>query len=311
MNKPVRFILPFAAVLACAAPAFAASMAQTQFATPQSAVDALISAVQKQDKPALLAIFGKGGEEIISSGDPVADEDAARAFAAAYAQGHSLEPQKDGSEVLTLGKDDWPFPIPLEQVDGKWQFNTGAGLDQLLDRRIGRDELLTIKTMLAAAEAEQDYFNRVERGTGTGAYADRLASTPGTEDGLYWPAAPGKPASPMGPLVESAQAEGYPGAVQPGGEQMPYHGYYYGFLKGQGPDAPGGAKAYTQNGRLAGGFGIIAWPARYGNSGIMTFIINQDGVVFQKDLGPDTAKLAGEMSLFNPDESWARVDLTQ
>ncbi len=311
MHKPARFSLPLAAALAFGAPAFAATTAQMRFSTPQAAVEALISAVRTQDKPALLAIFGKDGEQIISSGDAVADAEAAKAFAAAYAQGHALEAQKNGAEILTIGKNDWPFPIPLEKANGAWQFNAKAGLEQLLDRRIGRDELLTIQTLLAAADAEQDYFNRVERGTGTGVYADRLASTPGEENGLYWPAAPGEPASPLAPLVETAQAEGYPGAVRQGGGQEPYHGYYYGFLKGQGPEAPGGARSYMQDGRLTGGFGIVAWPARYGNSGIMTFIINQNGVVFQKDLGPGTAKLAGDMSLFNPTASWARVEVTK
>lgn len=308
MLRMLRFALSIAASFAFAAPAFAA---QTSFASPQAAVDALVSALQAHDKPALLAMFGKGGEQLVYSGDEVADADAGKEFADSYAQSHSLSQQQDGSETLIVGNDDWPFPIPLHQVDGKWQFNTEAGLEQILDRRVGRNELLTIQTMLAVAAAEEDYYNRVQRGTGTGFYTPKLFSTPGQQDGLYWDAAPGEPDSPLAPLVASAQADGYPGAPAPDGKQHPYRGYYFRALTGQGPNAPGGAMDYVHDGKWTDGFGIVAWPARYGNSGVMTFIIDEDGVVFQKDLGDDTAKLASGMTLFDPDLSWARVDLSK
>jgi hypothetical protein len=307
MNSPVRFLLPLAAALVFGRPALAA---QTSFASPQAAVDALISAVQAQDKPALLGIFGPGGEAVISSGDKVSDAAEGKAFTDAYAQSHSLAQQPDGSEILIIGDNDWPFPIPLEQMKGKWQFDTEAGAQEILDRRIGRDELLTIQTLLAGVAAEQDYFNRVQRGTGTGAYAAKMVSTPGQEDGLYWDAGPGAPESPLGPLIATAVSQGYPGASVQNGHQVPYHGYYFRILKGQGPDAPGGARDYLQDGKLTVGFGILAWPAKYGNSGIMTFVVDQDGIVFQKDLGADTAVLAADIALFNPDTSWARIDLS-
>jgi Protein of unknown function (DUF2950) len=311
MNRPVRFLLPLIAVLVFGGAALAAAPARTSFASPQAAVDALVSAVQAHDKPELLGIFGAGGEPLISSGDAVADVAAGKAFTGDYAQSHSLAKQPDGSEVLIIGANDWPFPIPLEQVDGKWQFNTEAGVQQILDRRIGQDELLTIQTLLAGVAAEQDYFNRVQRGTGIGVYAAKMVSTPGEEDGLYWDAAPGAPESPLGPLIATAVSQGYPGASVHNGHQLPYHGYYFRILKGQGPDAPGGEIDYLQDGKLTGGFGIVAWPAKYGNSGIMTFVVDQDGIVFQKDLGADTAVLAADIALFNPDTSWARIDLSQ
>ncbi|HYP63319.1 MAG TPA: DUF2950 domain-containing protein [Acidocella sp.] len=308
MHRLVRFVLPLAAALAFAAPSFAA---QTSFATPQDAVDALISAVKAQNKPALVAMFGAGGEKLIYSGDEVADTAAGKEFTDSYAQSHSLSKQQDGSEILIVGDDDWPFPIPLEQVDGKWQFNTEAGIEQVLDRRIGRNELLTIQTLLSVVAAEEDYYNRVQRGTGTGFYTPKLFSTPGQEDGLYWDAGPGEPASPLAPLIASAQDDGYPGAPAPDGKQLPYRGYYFHVLTGQGPNAPGGAMDYVHDGKWTEGFGIVAWPARYGNSGVMTFIVDEDGIVFQKDLGDDTAKQAAAMTLFDPDTSWTRIDLSK
>lgn len=282
---------------------------QSSFASPDEAVAALVQALQADDIKRLHAIFGPAGEKLVESGDPVADNAARDRFLAAYAAAHTLLAQGEARQVLTTGENAWPFPIPLVKENDRWRFDTAAGAEEIINRRIGRNELKTIQTLLAAVAAEQDYFDRVQRGTGTGIYAGRFYSRPDQQDGLYWEAQEDDPPSPLGPLVAQAQDEGYPAAESRPGRQIPYQGYYFRILKGQGPDAPGGARSYLQAGSMTGGFAIVAWPAEYDSSGIMTFLVNQEGVVFQKDLGPGTAKLAGAMSLFNPDLSWARVDV--
>jgi hypothetical protein len=221
-----------------------------------------------------------------------------------YADKHSLAVQTDGSAVLTVGNDGWPMPIPLVQANGKWHFDTAAGAQEIINRRIGRNEIGAIRTALAFADAQNDYKTRF------GIFAQRLYSTPGQRDGLYWDPAAGERQSPLGPLVDQSIDEGYPGA-EAAGKQVPYHGYIFHMLKGQGPSAMGGKKSYLTNGKLTEGVGLVAWPASYGSSGIMTFLVNQDGTVFQKDLGPDTAKKARAMTLFDPDLTWARIDITR
>jgi Protein of unknown function (DUF2950) len=211
---------------------------------------------------------------------------------------------------LIVGENNWPLPIPIVARNGRWMFDTQAGADEIVDRRIGRNELAAIRTCLAFVDAQHDYFERMRQKTGTGVYADRLASTRGRQDGLYWPEESGVPESPLGPLVETAQAEGYPG-VTAGGRRIPYQGYYFRILFAQGPNAPGGASDYRQAGRMTGGFALIAWPASYGASGIMTFLVNQDGTVFQKDLGHDTDRIAARIQRFDPDLSWALVDVKE
>ncbi len=292
---------------AVSAPSPAAS--QQNFASAGDAVNALVKALQANDQKALLAIFGPGGEKLVASGDPVADATARQQFLALYAESHVLTPQPDGSVTLVAGNDGWPMPIPIVQVDGHWQFDATTGAQDIVDRRIGRNELLTIQTLLSAVAAEQDYFARMKQANGTGAYAQRLYSTQGQHDGLYWDAAAGEPDSPMGPFIAQAEDEGYPGAAQKG-VQVPYHGYYFHLLKYQGPDAPGGFVNYIQNGKLTGGFAFMAWPVVYGSSGIMTFIVDQDGIVFQKDLGPETIKTVATITAFDPDLSWARIDVS-
>jgi hypothetical protein len=292
--------------------AFAAPVTQQEsFTNPNDAVTALIKALQVDNKKSLGEILGPGSEKLVASGDKVADATAAKKFIDDYTESHTLTEQPDGSMVLTVGTDAWPLPIPLVQANGSWHFDSTTGAQEIVDRRIGRNELLTIQTLLSGVDAEEDYFDRVKAGSGTGAYAERMISTPGTENGLYWDVADGAPESPLGPLLAQAQSEGYPGATARNGVQTPYHGFFFKILKAQGSDAPGGAKDYIQNGLMTNGFGIVAWPAGYGTSGIMTFLVNQDGIVFQKNLGGDTDRIAAKMTLFNPDFSWARIDISK
>jgi hypothetical protein len=201
------------------------------------------------------------------------------------------------------------MPIPLVENNGRWTFDTKAGAQTVIDRRIGRNELSAIRTLLACADAEQDYFGRAKQVKGSGEYATRLVSTAGGHDGLYWPVAEGEDESPLGPLVDAAQDAGYPGELV-SGKPIPYEGYYFRILKAQGPDGDGGAKSYVQSGRMTGGFALIAWPAVHGSSGVMTFIVGPDGDVYQKDLGSDTAGLATATTTFNPDLTWSRVSMT-
>jgi hypothetical protein len=301
------------AALAVATPALAAetsAIAQESFATPQAAVDALISAIKADDKKSLLAIFGPGGERLVVSGDNVADLATGAKFVGEYEQSHSLATQPDGSVILSVGDNAWPLPIPIVQSKGKWTFDSTDGAQQIIDRRIGSNELLTIQTLYSCVDAEQAYFQLQLKNTGTGAYASRVFSTPGKEDGLYWDAPDGAPPSPLAPLVAEAQSEGYlpaDTALPSSGHEAPYQGYFFRILKSQGPDAAGGAKDYIVNGKMTGGFAFVAWPAVYGSTGIMTFIVNQDGVAFQQDLGPDTAAKVAQMTAFNPDLNWAEI----
>jgi hypothetical protein len=209
--------------------------------------------------------------------------------------------------VLDVGKDDWPLPIPVVRQAGVWRFDVAAGAQEIIDRRIGRNEIDAIRVSLFYADAQKDYFDRVKQISGTGEYAQRLVSTPNNHDGLYWPVATGELESPLAPLMSQAIDEGYPGEIVPG---TPYQGYYFKVLKGQGESAPGGPKDYLVNGKMTGGFALVAWPASYGVSGVMTFLVDQDGVVFQKDLGEHTAASAGAITRFDPDIGWARVDVS-
>jgi hypothetical protein len=300
----------FAAVLMTAGRGLAADLPdQRTFATPEEAASALAAAMRAHDQAALHAIFGPDNDRLLSSGDRVNDAQAEQRFADAYDQHHDIVPQGSGRAVLQIGANDWPLPIPLVQQDGSWQFDTKAGAQEIIDRRIGRNELETVRTMLAYVDAQHDYFERAKQRTRTGVFAQRLASTPGQQDGLYWPVEGNAPESPLGPLVEAAQDEGYPGAIA-GGHPLPFHGYLFRILRAQGPYAAGGAKSYVRNGRMTEGFALIAWPAQFGVSGIVTFVVNQDGVVFQKDLGDDTAELAPQITRFDPDLSWTRIEIS-
>jgi hypothetical protein len=293
---------------ATAAPVSAAD--QQSFATPQAAVDALISAVKTDDSKTLLEILGPGGEHLVDSGDKVADLATGQKFAADYDENHSLATQPDGSVILSVGANAWPLPIPLVQAHGKWTFDATDGAQQIIDRRIGSNELLTIQTLYSCVGAEQDFFERMEQSTGTGVYAAHVFSTPGTQDGLYWDIADGETPSPLAPLVAEAQSEGYLPAdttVPDSAHPAPYQGYFFRILKSQGPDAAEGAKDYIVDGKMTGGFAFIAWPAIYGSTGITTFIIDQDGTAFQQDLGPDTTADVAKITAFNPDLDWAEI----
>lgn len=283
---------------------------QQNFASAEDAATALITALQADDTTALLKILGPGGEKLVVTGDPVAAKASRDRFLASYMQSHVLETQPDGSVTIVVGDNGWPMPIPIVKLDGRWRFDARTGAQEIVDRQIGRDELLTIQTLLSAVQAQEDYFARMKAAHGTGVYAQHLYSTPGTHDGLYWNVAAGAPESPLGPLIAQAQDEGYPGVPQKNGAQVPYHGYDFRLLKAQGPDAPEGAENYVKDGKMTGGFAYVAWPSYYGRSGIMTFIVSQDGDVFQKDLGPDTAKEAAHMTSFNPDLSWTLVKVS-
>lgn len=208
--------------------------------------------------------------------------------------------------VLSIGKDAWPFPVPLVKDAAGWRFDAKAGRDEILNRRIGRNELSVIQVLQAYVDAQREYYLRNPQNDRLLQYAQRIASTPGKRDGLYFPTKAGEKASPLGPLVVSARAAGYKKGE--GGKPVAYHGYHYRILRGQGPDAKGGAYDYVANGRMIGGFGLIAWPASYENSGVMTFIVSHDGVVYEKDLGPDTAAAVQKITRFNPDKSWKRHD---
>lgn len=290
---------------------FAASRsAQETFASPEAAASAFVTAARAHDMTALRAIFGPEGEKFLSSGDRYADAAQESRFVAAYDEKHTLVPDGPARVDLDVGKDDWPLPIPIVQVEGRWRFDTKAGAQEIVDRRIGRNELSAIRVALAYVVAQKDYFARTKRLTGTGFYAERLVSTRGRQDGLYWPAAAGTEESPFASLIAEATEEGYPGE-NVSGKPIPYQGYYFRVLKGQGPNAPDGAKSYVRSGRMTGGFALLAWPSGYRTSGIVTFQVNQDGIVFQKDLGPDTARAAARITRFDPDLSWARIQETE
>ena len=303
MNMFSTLPTSLAAALLLAASA-AVALAQQDYKTPQEATDALVGAARNGDINAALNVLGRGGKEIVSSGDKVADEAARARFVAAYDAKHQITMDGDSKAILVIGDSDFPFPIPLERnKDGAWSFDTQAGSREILYRRIGRNELDTIQASLAYVDAQDEYADK-DRGEGAGVYARRFISTSGKKDGLYWPSAAGEEESPLGELFAEAARQGY----RAGEGRSPYHGYYYKILTRQGPAATGGAIDYVVNGKMIGGFGLIAYPAEYRNSGVMTFMVNHAGTVFQKDLGPDTAKIAEAVTSFNPDPTWTKVE---
>jgi hypothetical protein len=273
-------------------PSHAADVKQRRFATPDEAMTALVNAIKSDDRKALLDILGSQGRALVSSGDTVNDRAAGQRFAAEYDRAHHIE-AGGGKLVLHVGADDFPFPIPLVPDGPDWRFDTQAGKEEILNRRIGRNELETIQVCLAYVDAQRDYYSEDRNADGLREYAARFAITPGKRDGLYWPTKSGEPLSPLGPLVVQARGEGY----RRGDSRtpIPYHGYYYRILTAQGPAGSDGAYDYMAHGHMIGGFALVAFPAQYGNSGVMTFIVNHEGVVYQKDLGPDTASIARAM----------------
>jgi hypothetical protein len=273
------------------------------FATPDEAGKALAEATKSQDKGAILAIFGPGSEDVISSGDPTQDKASMDGFTHAYQVMNRWRKLGDGSELLLVGAQNEAFPIPLmKNAAGQWYFDAAAGKEEILARRIGRDELAAIDIVAALADSQAQYF--AQKHGGVKQYAQKLISDPGQQNGLYWESPAGAPRSPLGPLVAFASEEGY--TVKPDAAQ-PYHGYYFRRLDSQGPNAKGGAKPYVVNGKMITGFAYLAYPAKYDDTGVKSFTINQQGVIYQKDLGKDTLTVAKAMTDFNPDSSWTPV----
>jgi hypothetical protein len=282
---------------------------QRSFASPEEAAGALVDALRTHREDDLRAILGPDADRVINSGDRYADRELHQRFVALYDQKHTIDRKAAGRAELDVGPDDWPLPIPLIENNKRWIFDTEAGAQTVVDRRIGRNELSAIRTLLACVDAQMDYFERMRRQTGTGVYATRIVSPPGRRDGLYWSVRSGANNSPLGPLIEAAQDAGYPGELVDG-KPIPYEGYFFRILKAQGVSADGGAKSYIRSGRMTGGFAFVAWPAVYESTGIMTFIVGPDGDVYQRDLGPETAATAKNMPAFDPDMAWSRVALT-
>jgi Protein of unknown function (DUF2950) len=301
----INLVLAIVLALGFAPPIFGADpVKQKTFSSPEEGVKALMEAAKKNDTKAMLAILGPEAKSLIESGDQVSDRAAFERFVKSYEEANKLVKSGDTQAILEVGKDAWPFPIPLVKESAGWRFDTHEGKEEIINRRIGRNELDVIQVCLALVDAEREYYQRDPDGDKLLQYAQKFISTKGKRDGLYWETKPNEQPSPLGPLVARARGEGYKGA---GVKPIPYHGYYYKLLTGQGKDAPGGAYDYLVRGKMMGGFGMVAYPAQYGSSGIMTFIVNHDGIVYQKDLGPKTASVAQSMTKFNPDKTWTAV----
>lgn len=280
----------------------AAAQAETPtatFATPEEAVQALAAGIEKPDEAVSSAMFGKDWRELLGSGDPEADREDALKVRTLILEKVGFDDADGNRKVALLGNDEWPFPIPLVQEGGLWRFDVAAGREELLNRRVGRNEILTLATLRAYVDAQREYHAEGRDGNPP-AYAQKLWSSEGRHDGLYWPDAPGEPESPVGSLVANAA-----GGPDPAEGPDPYHGYFFRILTAQGKSAPGGARSYVDaKGLMTSGYAAIAWPAKYGSSGVMTFVVNQQGIVFQKDLGEDTEKAAAAITAYDPDDSW-------
>jgi hypothetical protein len=292
-------ITSLAALTACA-------QKPQNFESPEAAAQALVEAAQTDGNRALLKVLGKAAEPIVESGDPVADKNSRQGFLEAYKAANSLDKSAPDFIILEVGADKWPFPIPIISEGGKWHFDSPTGVDELVNRRVGENELDTIQSCLAYADAQREYYMRNPENAPLLHYAGRLISNEGKKDGLYWPAGANEEQSPIGEGFAEARAEGYAeGGTMKG---QPYHGYIYRLLTKQGANAPGGAYEYLVNDQLLGGFAAVAFPAEYGKSGVMTFLVNHDGVVYSKDLGPETPKLALAMDTFDPGSDWKKED---
>ncbi len=304
-----------AAPLLATAPAFAQQAAEKAkpkvepqpFPSAAEAAKALIAAARAQDKAALMRIFGSDGEELVSSGDEVADKRAMAQFAEAAEAAMRLLEDQPGRVVLVIGTQSWPMPIPVVKRGEIWVFDAAAGKDEILTRRVGENELTAIEVMRAFVVAQKEYAEVDREGDGIKKYARRIRSRPGKRDGLYWETKPGEDQSPLGELVAEAESEGYQPGYRLSRRGQPYYGYYFKLVMRQGAAAPGGARDYVVNGHMIAGFAMVAYPAQWGNSGVMTFIVNQDGAVYQKNLGARTAEIAPNMIEYNPDPSWERV----
>lgn len=286
----------------------AADGKQKGFASPKDAALALVEAVRHDDKESLFAILGTDAQGLIGSGDEIQDRADRDHFVRAYGEKHFLENEGEEKALLFVGDKDWPFPIPIIKKGQDWVFDTKGGKEEILNRRIGRNELTVIEILMAYADAQREYASKDRNGDGILEYAQKIASDSGKQDGLYWEAKEERERSPFGPLVARAARDGY--QVPKGkdmGQPIPYYGYLYRILKGQGNHAARGAADYVVNGKMVLGFALLAYPARYGSSGIMTFMVNQDGVVHEKDLGKDTAAVVDTIKIYDPDPTWKKV----
>jgi len=300
-NMRATILVVIASVLALSA----CARKPQNFDTPEAAVQALIEAAKADDNNALLKVLGKEAKPLVDSGDEVADKNARASFLEAYQASNSLDRSVPDLVVLEVGEDKWPFPVPVVSEGGKWHFDTPTGIDELINRRVGANELATIQSCLAFADAQREYYMSNPQKDPLQHYASKLVSTEGKKDGLYWPTSGNELQSPLGEGFARARAEGYLQEGQPT-KGAPFHGYIYRMLTGQTAAATGGAYDYMVNDQLLGGFALIAFPAEYGNSGVMSFIVNHDGVVYSQDLGPDTAKRAMAIEKFDPVAPWKR-----
>lgn len=282
-----------------------AQATQATFLSPEAAAQGLAAAAKAKDRAAVLSILGPTAKRWVLTGDDVADANDVGRFVDAYERKHGMTRATDAKAILLIGADDFPFPIPIVRTGEAWRFDAEQGREEILNRRIGRNELSTIQVLLAIVDAQREYASAERDGSGLLQYAPRLVSTPGKRDGLYWPTKAGESESPLGPLVGRATREGYRVRSDPA-KPAPYHGYYFKILTAQGPDAPGGAYNYVARGKMIGGFAVLAYPAAYGNSGVKSFLVNHDGVVVEKDLGPNTTAIAGKITRFNPDKTWKK-----
>jgi hypothetical protein len=281
----------------------AAKPAYRTFASPEDAVRALNDAVKAGRLEEVVAIFGSEGKELVDSSDAATARRNREIFVAAVAERWRLEEQ-GANRVLVIGNEDWPFPVPLVKDGTGWRFDTASGKEEVLARRIGRNELAVIRICRAYVNAQHLYAARAHDGKPAGLFAQSFRSDPGRQNGLYWPAGHGEKPSPLGDLVAQAAQEGAP-IGQGGSEPAPFHGYFFKIVTGQGAAAPGGARDYLVNGQMSGGFALVAWPAQYDVTGVMTFVVNQDGDVREKDLGPETAGAARGLQQYNPDDTWS------
>jgi hypothetical protein len=284
--------------------ATAGTAVQESFESPEAGVNALVEAVKSNDQRMLRTILGPHSRKLVSSGDEVADAHNRETFIKAYSAANKIVLESDALATLVIGDDEWPLPIPLVKSGGRWRFDSRQGEKEILARRIGANELAAIQVCLAIVDAEHEYAVQDRAGDRVPHYAARFVSTPGNYDGLYWETQTDEPPSPLGPLLAAAASEGY--ANSEFRTLEPYHGYYYKILTSQGADAPGGAYDYLVKGKMIGGFAVLAYPARYGASGIMSFMVNHEGVVYEKNLGRRTAQVAAEITSFNPDASWRK-----
>lgn len=277
---------------------------QARFATPDAAAQALVDAVRANDEARLREILGRDSEEIISSGDDVADENARAGFIESYEEKNGLEEVENGGFALRVGANDWTLPIPIVQRGNEWQFDCRRGKEEILNRRIGANELYAIEVCRAIVDAQKEYLAADPDGDGVSEYAARFVSEPGTKNGLYWETSDGESPSPLGLLAAAASEEGYALRTDQSAEPGAYHGYHYRMLLAQGPSAAGGARSFLENGNMTRGFAVVAWPAEYGNSGVVTFIVSHYGLVFEQDLGSRTDRIAREIKEFDPDSDW-------